>query len=475
MRNLTVSRAAAYAAAFSTIAFAPFSARAQTTDAPPEDVAALRAQIAALDQKLRVLERNLEIKDDTAAAAAKTAPVITAGAGGFSLTSADKKFSLRIRGNIQADGRYYLEEKSDASDTPDAFVLRRIRPSFEGTVGEKFGFRIMPDFANNQLQLLDAYATYKQSDEFSLLFGKAKSPFDLERLVSQTNLLFIERSYPTLLGPNRDTGVQASGDLFAGRFSYQAAYLDGASDGGSVETDTNDGKDAVLRLFTHPFKNNEDSFFKGLGFGVAYSAGTREVGSGAIRSYTTNALVPFFQYNGNVRPDGDHTRLSPQIYFYKGPFGLLASYTETDQELINTTTVTPASVRGDFANRAWAVTANYVLTGEDTGYNTSPKPRQDFNLSAGTWGAWEVAARVSAIDVDEGAFAGAGTGIFANRNTQAAGVDSLSLGLNWYLNRNVKASLNFEHSSFDEAAGRSASLEDFEDENAVLTRVQLSF
>lgn len=472
MRNLNVPRAAAYAAALTAIALAPFTAQAQSAAASPDDVAALREQIAALDQKLRVLERNIELKDETATAAARAASVVTVDAGGFSLASADKKFSLRIRGNIQADGRYYLD---DNGDNPDAFVLRRIRPSFEGTVGEKFGYRILVDFANNGIQLLDAYATYKQSDQFALLFGKAKSPFDLERLVSQTNLLFIERSYPTLLGPNRDTGVQTSGDLFAGRLSYQAAFLDGASDGGSVETESNDGKDGVLRLFAHPFKNSEDSFLKDLGLGAAYSTGTREVGSGAIRSYTTNALVPFFQYNANVRPDGEHTRFSPQAYFYKGPFGILASCTETDQDLVNTTTVTPASRRGDFANRAWAVTANYVLTGEETGYNTNPKPRQDFNFAAGTWGAWELAARVSQLEVDDGAFKGAGTGVFANRNTQAAGVDSLSLGLNWYLNRNVKASVNFEHSEFEEAAGRTAALPDFEDENAFLTRVQLSF
>jgi phosphate-selective porin len=44
--------------------------------------------------------------------------------------------------------------------------------------------------------------------------------------------------------------------------------------------------------------------------------------------------------------------------------------------------------------------------------------------------------------------------------------------VNWYLNRNVKASLNFEHSEFQEA---DASTADFENENAILSRVQLSF
>jgi phosphate-selective porin OprO/OprP len=462
------SRCALVATVLTAILAAP--AFAQTSS----EVDALREQIRQLDQKLRILERNIELKDETAAAEAKKTPVVTAGLSGFILTSADKKFSLRLRANIQADGRFYTDEKAPGVDTPDAFVLRRIRPSFEGVVAEKFSYRLMFDLANNQVQLLDAYVTYKHANGFNVLVGKTKSPFDLERLVSQTNLLFIERSYPTLLGPNRDTGIQLTGDVLAGRLSYQAAFLNGASDGASVETEAggNDGKDAVFRLFTHPFKAQEDSILKGLGFGFAYSTGTREVGAGAPRALTSNALVNFFLYNANVRPDGDQTRFSPQAYYYKGPFGILASYTESNQDLINTATVVPASIRRDLTTRAWAVTTNYVLTGEDTGYSTNPKPANDFNFANGTWGAWEVAARVSQLSVDKDAFTGAGTGIFANRNTQAERIDSYSLGVNWYLNRNVKASLNLEHSSFSEADGSTAS---FEDENAILTRVQVSF
>jgi phosphate-selective porin OprO and OprP len=468
------------AAALSALALAPFTTRAQTAApaAPPsapasaDDIAALRAQIAALDQKLRVLERQQELKDEAATAAAKTTPVITAGAGGFILASPDKKFSLRIRGNIQADGRFYLDERAPGTDTPDAFVLRRVRPSFEGTVAEKFSFRVMADFANNQVQLLDAYAAYQHADWLTVLAGKTKSPFDLERLVSQTNLLFIERSYPTLLGPNRDTGLQLSGELLGGRLSYQAAYLDGASDGSSAETDTNDGKDIVARLFAQPFKSADDSLLQKLGVGVALSQGTREVGAGAPRTLTTNALTNFFSYGANVRPDGATQRISPQLTFSRGPFGVIASYTLSEQELINATTSAAATARRDLSTRAWAVNVNYVLTGEDTAYNTNPRPREDFDFAQGTWGAWELAARVSSLSVDRAAFAGPGTGDFANRNTQAQSVDSYSLGVNWYLNRNVKASVNFEHSRFDEAVGSTA---DFEDENAVLTRVQLSF
>jgi phosphate-selective porin OprO and OprP len=161
-------------------------------DAREDELRLLREQIRQLDQKLRVLERKQELKDETGEAAAKITPVVAAGASGFSLTSPDKKFQLRIRANLQADARFFMGDNVAGNDT---FLIRRLRPSFEGTLGEKFGFRVMPDFAPATFNLLDAYVTYQHSPSFNVLVGKTKAPFDLERLVSETTLF---RSSPIL-------------------------------------------------------------------------------------------------------------------------------------------------------------------------------------------------------------------------------------------------------------------------------------
>ena len=108
-----------------------------------EGIKALRALIGDLDQKLRVLERNDEIARE-AAAAAKSSPTIAAGDGGFSLASADGKFQLRNRGAIHADARFFV---GDTIANNDTFLIRRVRPSLEGTIGGKFSFRAMPDLA----------------------------------------------------------------------------------------------------------------------------------------------------------------------------------------------------------------------------------------------------------------------------------------------------------------------------------------
>ncbi|MGH8490931.1 MAG: hypothetical protein ACREXS_19220 [Gammaproteobacteria bacterium] len=53
----------------------------------------------------------------------------------------------------------------------------------------------------------------------------------------------------------------------------------------------------------------------------------------------------------------------------------------------------------------------------------------------------------------------------------AAGV-----GLNWYLNQNVKFVVDYAHTVFDGGGGGTAdSPRDREDENVILSRVQLAF
>lgn len=453
MRNLRSLRAAGLLAALSTTSLALHA----QTDA--QTIEELREQFLQLDQQLRIFERKLEIKDDAAASAARAAPVVAAGASGFSLTSGDRRFQLRLRANLHADGRFYLGDTIEGNDT---FLIRRLRPSFEGTIAEKYGFRLMPDFAGSTFTLLDAFATYAHSPAFNVLVGKTKTPFDLERLVSQTDLLFIERAYPTSLGPNRDLGLQVFGDVLGSRLTYQLAWQNGVADNASSVTDTDDDKEVAARLFAHPFRGS-DSPLAGLGLGFAVTVGDKDTGSPA--GYRTNAQQTFFSWASGVVNAGTHTRLQPQAYYYTGPFGLIGSWTSSEQELAR-----GAEFR-EIKNTAWFLAAHYVLTGEDAGYR-GVTPKTSFSLADGSWGAFEIAARHGVLDVDDAAFAGTSATWFASPATSARKATGTTLGLNWYLNRHVKAVLNFEHTSFD---GGPSGAVTREDERALFTRVQLRY
>src|SRR6185503_10430294 len=92
-------------------------------------------------------ERKDELNKEAATEKGKTATSISAGASGFSIRSADTSFVLKLRGYIQADARFYADDHS-AETANDTFLLRRVRPILEGTVFEKYDFRLMPDFGS---------------------------------------------------------------------------------------------------------------------------------------------------------------------------------------------------------------------------------------------------------------------------------------------------------------------------------------
>jgi len=90
--------------------------------------------------------------------------------------------------------------------------------------------------------------------------------------------------------------------------------------------------------------------------------------------------------------------------------------------------------------------ASYFLTGESRNYYPRfagfwrVKPKNDFDLSEGKWGAWEVAARYSYLDLDDGASNIPGGGI------RGGVANNYTLALNWHLNPFVKVLLNYVHS-----------------------------
>ena len=60
-------------------------------DETADEISSLKKQIEALDQKVKILERKQELEQDATAEKAKTAPLVSAGASGFSLTSSCSK------------------------------------------------------------------------------------------------------------------------------------------------------------------------------------------------------------------------------------------------------------------------------------------------------------------------------------------------------------------------------------------------
>ena len=422
--------------------------------------------LAALEQRLRILERKLEVQaEETAAQAARTPTTALTAARGLSIKSPDG-VELRLRGLIQADGRFFLDDDGGAAQS-DTFLMRRIRPTLEGSWGPLLGFRLTPEFAGDSASIVDAYVDLKFDPRATVRIGKVKGPVGLERLQSGGALAMVERAFPTELAPNRDLGVQLQGELRDGTLQYVVGVYNGAPDGrDAATTNADDAFEYAGRVFWEPFRNDANAW-SGLGIGIAASDGeTFGTGTAVLPRYRTPAQAQFFAYGANVSGDGLRRRVSPQGYFYRGAFGLLAEYIVSEQEL-RVVSGSGAGRRARIENDAYQLTASYVLSGEDASFRGVLKPDRPFAADGAGWGAFELVGRYGVLDIDDDAFP-----LFANPAQSATRAESWSVGLNWYLNSNLKLVANYTHTAFDGGAAAGA---DREDERTVLARAQVSF
>ena len=424
-------------------------------------------QVEALDQKVWVLERERETDRD-AVAAAKTQSKISFGANGFSFNSADSNFVAQLHGQVQLDSRTFFQDGGINGN--DGFLLRRARPIFTGTLFRDFDFNFTPDFGGSTVQIFDAYLNYRYNDALQLEAGKFKAPIGLEELQNDVWLSFNERSLVTDLVPNRDIGLQLHGAFLDSAISYALAVVSGGADysGTTINSPIEDDKAFEGRVFFQPWINSSVKAVRGLGFGVGGSYLANHPASsstGLTPGDTTDGQQKFFTYNAGVNANGGGWRVSPQAYYHYGPFSLLGEYVISDQQVASATKL------ADLQNSAWETSGGWVLTGEDASYN-GVNPRHSFDPRNHHWGALQVVARCAVLDVDSRAFSDG----FASSAKSADGAGAWSVGLNWYLNKSLRANMSFSHTEFRGFTGRaSPGVVLAQAENVLFTRLQLAF
>lgn len=435
-------------------------AAAQTPDSEPA------GPVDELDQRLRVLERRLELADEAAEQKAKSTPAVVAGADGFALRSADGAYQLRLRGLLQTDGRWYFGD--DDRPLSDTMVVRRARPIVEGTLWKIVDFRLMPDFGGGSSSLQDGYLDFRFSPALRVRAGKAKVPVGLEALLEDANLPFVERGLPTSLAPVRDVGVQVHGEPAGGRVAYAVGVFNGSVDGGSADGDNSDDKDFAARLLVRPFQRPSGQppapFGLAIGLGASVGDQTGSTGAPTLPAFRSAGNQTWFSYLGDgsaagtAVADGERRRLAPQLYLHSGPWFLLAEWTESRQQ------VRRDVASAELAHRAWQVSGSWALTGErvtERGFT----PRRPWERGGGRGGLL-LSARYGELELDPDTFP-----TFADPSRAASSATNFGISLGWALHRSVKLVLDGEQTTFE----RGAAGGDRETERVLLARAQLSF
>jgi phosphate-selective porin OprO and OprP len=484
-------------------------------DTPPN----VDAHLKTLDQEIQDLKRQLAATKVTTAPTpaplgvqAPLAVVRANSQDGFVIESADGSNKLRVGGYVDFDYRYFADDERllntyPTSGAADSFLIRHARPDISATVGDIFDFRFLAEFAptqspytNNYVQgpiLLDAYVAARIDPAFVITAGQFKSPVGLEYLQYTPYDSFVELGLASMLIPGRDEGMQLSGKLLAGILFYQVGVFNGGIDGAAnVYSDDISGKEGEARILVAPFITSGIDWLADFNVGVSGTYG-KEVGSNlgltaaapggfpgvvnttsALPTFKTTGQLTFFQYNANEYANGEHIRYSPQLYWAAGPFSTLDEYVVSRQRIGGIGTNVP-NTAPYVTNKAYQVSAGWVLTGEKASYN-GIIPAADVNK--GGWGAWELVARINHLEIGDQAFqtnngtASTGANTPANITKSSREATALGVGLNWLLNRNVEIVLDVEHTEFKGGGGGTVlAPKDRLDENLVVSRLQLVF
>jgi phosphate-selective porin OprO/OprP len=123
----------------------------------------------------------------------------------------------------------------------------------------------------------------------------------------------------------------------------------------------------------------------------------------------------------------------------------------------------------DFDDAGWFLQASWVLTGEQGSYK-QVVPINAFDPRNGRWGAFELAGRVSRVQVDRSVFE---DGFASQAGGSTSKATAFTGGLNWYLNRNFKVQFNYEHTDFDQNLPLQGA--DRGGEDVILTQFQISY
>ncbi|MDR4496043.1 MAG: porin [Nitrospirales bacterium] len=427
----------------------------------------LEERLEELERKMRDADGLRELDQQREEQRAKDAPVVGVDHEGFFLRSANRAFELRFGGYGQVDGRFFFGDTTQSNVT-NTFEIRRFRPILEGTLYRHASFKLMPDFQQGRVVLVDGYIGFDFWTAFRLRVGKFKPPVGLEMLQSSADTSFIERGLPLNLIPNRDIGAQLYGDLFEKHLAYQVGVFNGVRDdtsttgGSNAGFDSNSDKDYMARLFAQPFLAADLEWLQGLQMGVSGTWGRDNFTPSNFQTPATGSDgITFFRYRSGVRVAGNRYRLSPQTYYAWGPLGVLAEYVWNIQDLR-----TSGNAEKRLTNRAWQIAVSYVLTGENASF-AGVKPWRLFNPAQGSWGAVELAARYQQLLVDREAFP-----VFADPAASARKARVWTVGINWHLAHRLKVQVNYEHGVFD---GGAPNNKNFEKENALLTRLQVAW
>jgi phosphate-selective porin OprO and OprP len=439
-----------------------------------------------------------------------TRPTETPAAGDKPVPAAKSDFpTFKITGFTQLDGGWFSQDPQNMAtvgNMQDGVGFRRARLAVVGKAAEFTNYMFEIDFATaGRPSFFDMWAEQANLPYLGTLrAGQYVQPFSVDAMSGFRHLMFLERSLPFFaFVPFRRVGVEAfdssddertnwgysvfrtggfnnaplgdsrfaddfgdvGGYSFSTRLTQLVYYDEAANDrylwhiGGSYDYSRLGANSALGSASPVPFyqARTTPEFF--LGFAEAVPA--------TFGPATAFAGTPIFVDTGRYEASSFNL-FGVETVYQSGPTSVQAEWMGT----VVDSAVGPIFYHGAYAQVAYRLTGEHRVYYKKLAALGNVVPFTDFiSLKPGGivgWGAWEVAARWSYVDLRNPASLNghylAGTSAVGNGT-----LNDSTIGATWFLNANTKIQFNWIHAMLENK------VKGFSDADLFVSRLQLSF
>ena len=401
---------------------AAFSANAQQT-ASQSELQALRAQLAELQAKVEELETRTDAQSDVNIDTAASLDKLNNGSpkldtkGGIKVTSADGKFEASVGGRIHFDAYAFDRDQADTTGTTE---FRRARLTLSGkALG--WDYKMEQDFSAGSTTdgFRDVFIA-KSALGGKFTIGHFKPYRSMEELTSSNEITMMERPFASATGLYNGRQFQQGVGYLRGNDRYTVGAT--AFNLRSASGPRNEGVGAAARLTFAPVNNDNNT----LHFGI--SGSTENLNKGSANA---TAVANYAGRRGPAQTIATTTGASGDSIDTvgleaAGSFGPLFFQSEYARATYGAPLGRDQDVDTFYVMGSWMLTGHHKPYKSGTGVFGSPK--------IDGRGAWELTARYDTIE---------------NRDVANLQATSTTLGLNYYINSNVRMMFNYTRGEND--------------------------
>jgi phosphate-selective porin OprO and OprP len=344
----------------------------------------------------------------------------------------NERFNLsgRLGVKLSLDAAAFVSKEGQES-VSNAGEVRTARFYTMGDFTWKFPlyYKLELGVIDGDFYLHEAFLRFQQVPYVkNLTIGYIGAPLTMENVMSFGDLTFMEAAAPAqAFGPGNRAALQFDGTWRDQRMSYQMGFYSLGQDPGFNFGDASESlARGMARVTGLPVYADETNRFRLLHLGAAVSYTFSDASQIHYEARPESHLAPFLVDTGDIEAK-NATQLGLEAAYVNGPFSLqgelLGSY-------VSDTDFGSRTFWGAYGYASWFLTGEHRVYDRALGVFGRLAPEETFSPFHNKWGAIELAARASYLDLSDGPIDGGRMVV-------------LMPGVNWYWSRHLRVQANY--------------------------------